>query len=62
MSDPVKVLHVVGQMNRGGTETLLINLLKATDRSLFQYDFVEQTQELCDYDNEITELGSKIYR
>lgn len=62
MSEPVKVLHVVGQMNRGGTETLLMNLLKATDRSLFQYDFVEQTQELCDYDNEITELGSKIYR
>lgn len=62
MIEPVKVLHVVGQMNRGGTETLLMNLLKATDRSRFQYDFVEQTQDPCDYDDEITKLGSKIYR
>lgn len=62
MNEPIKVLHVAGQMNRGGTEMLLMNLLRATDRSRFQYDFVEQTQAPCDYDDEITDLGSKIYR
>lgn len=58
----MKVLHVVGQMNRGGTEALLMNLLRCTDRSQFQYDFVEQTQNRCDYDDEIESLGATIYR
>lgn len=62
MSEPVRVLHVVGQMNRGGTETLLMTLLRITDNTKFRYDFVEQTSEPCDYDEEILALGSKIYR
>lgn len=62
MNDSIRVLHVVGQMNRGGTETLLMNLLRVEDRSRYQFDFVEQTQNECDYDSEITALGSTIYR
>lgn len=61
-TNAVKVLHVVGQMNRGGTEALLMNLLRCTDRGQFQYDFVEQTQGKCDYDEEIEALGGKIFR
>lgn len=60
--ESIKVLHVVGQMNRGGTEALLMSLLRITDRERFQYDFVEQTQNSCDYDEEIKALGSTIYR
>lgn len=62
MSEPIRVLHVVGQMNRGGTETLLMALLRETNRADFQYDFVEQTEEPCDYDEEILALGSRIFR
>ena len=62
MTEKIYVLHVVGRMDRGGTETLLMNLLRTVDRSVFQFDFVEQTQDKCDYDEEIIRLGSKIYR
>lgn len=62
METSVKILHVVGRMDRGGTEALLMNLLRTIDRKKFQYDFVEQTQDSCDYDAEILSLGSKIYR
>lgn len=62
MSEPIRVLHVVGQMNRGGTETLLMSLLRETNRADFQYDFVEQTEAPCDYDEEILALGSQIFR
>ncbi len=62
MEEKIRVLHVVGQMERGGTETLLMNLLRVLDRDRFQYDIVEQTQRRCDYDDEIEALGSKIYR
>lgn len=62
MEEPIKILHVVGRMDRGGTEALLMNLLRTIDRTKFQYDFVEQTDDVCDYDEEILALGSKIYR
>lgn len=62
METPVKILHVVGRMDRGGTEALLMSLLRTIDREKFQYDFVEQTQDVCDYDGEILSLGSTIYR
>lgn len=62
MSEPIKILHIVGRMDRGGTEALLISLLHTIDHNKFQFDFVEQTQDECDYDKEILSLGSKIYR
>lgn len=57
----IRVLHVVRQMNRGGTEALLMNLLRTIDRDKFQFDFVEQTDECCEYDEEIISLGSRVY-
>lgn len=62
MADKIYVLHVVGRMDRGGTEALLMSLLRTIDRNRFQFDFVEQTQDICNYDDEILELGAKIYR
>ena len=60
--DKVKVLHVVGRMDRGGAETLLMNMLHTLDRCRFQFEFVEHTQKHCDYDDEIEALGGQIYR
>lgn len=62
MGEPIKILHVVGRMDRGGTEALLMSMLRTVDKTQFQFDFVEQTEDICDYDEEITELGSRIYR
>lgn len=58
----IYVLHVVGMMDFGGTEALLMNLLQAIDRDQFQFDFVEQVQQECAHDKEILALGSRIYR
>ena len=60
--DKIHVLHVVGKMAYGGTEALLMNLLRIVDRDQFQFDFVEQVQDACVHDPEILSLGSKIYR
>ena len=58
----IKVLQVVGRMDYGGTETLLMNLLRVLDQNSIQYDFVAQTPEECAYDQEIYSYGAKIYR
>lgn len=62
MDEPIKILHIVGRMDRGGTESLIMSLLHTVDKRKFQFDLVEQTQDICDYDEEIVNLGSKIYR
>ena len=61
-SKPVRVLHVVGAMDRGGAETLIMNLYRHIDRSLIQFDFLVNEERACDYDAEINELGGRIYR
>ena len=59
--NPIKVLQVIGIMNRGGAETLIMNLYRAIDRDKIQFDFVVHTDERAAYDEEINYLGGKIY-
>lgn len=57
-----RILQVIGAMDRGGAETLVMNLYRAINRDEFQFDFLVHEERLCDYDNEIQELGGRLYR
>jgi glycosyltransferase involved in cell wall biosynthesis len=57
---PIRILHIVGCMHRGGIETWLMHILRNIDRNLFQIDFMVHTSESCEYDDEICSLGSRI--
>lgn len=56
----IRILHVVGGMNRGGAETWLMHVLRNIDRKRFHFDFLVHTKKHCDYDDEIRSLGSTI--
>ena len=56
----IRILHVVGAMNRGGAETWLMNVLRSIDRDRFHMDFLVHTQEAGAYDSEIRALGSEV--
>jgi glycosyltransferase EpsF len=56
-----KVLHIVSTMDRGGAETLLMNVYRNLDRSKLQFDFIVHRDDQGDYDNEIRKLGGEIY-
>lgn len=58
--DPVRILQVVGGMNRAGVETWLMHVLRHIDRERFRMDFLVHTEEPCAYDDEIRALGSRI--
>lgn len=60
MGGPLRILHVVVNMNRGGAETLLMNLYRNIDRSTIQFDFLTCKEGV--FDKEITDLGGKIHR
>lgn len=61
MGNKVNVLHVIGSMNCGGAEMMLMNLYHNIDRRKVQFDFVEHTDEKALYDDEIEKMGGKIY-
>ncbi len=61
MDKPLRVLLVFGKLNRGGAETLVMNIFRSVDRTRLVFDFVVHTDEECDYDNEVIQLGGKIY-
>lgn len=56
----IRILHVVGGMNRGGIETWLMHILRNIDRDRFQMDFLVPNIQPYAYDHEITKLGSKV--
>lgn len=61
MSEQLRVLHVFAEMNRGGAETMIMNLYRSINRSELQFDFVVHTKNKCAFDDEIRLLGGKIY-
>ncbi|WP_369900607.1 glycosyltransferase family 1 protein [Bacillus manliponensis] len=60
MGVPLRVLHAVVNMNRGGAETMIMNLYRNIDRSQVQFDFL--TCKEGAFDEEIRQLGGKVYR
>ena len=58
---PIRILHVVTYMGRGGLETMLMNYYRNIDRYKVQFDFLTHRDFEADYDQEIEELGGKIY-
>ena len=55
-----KILHVVGGMDVGGTETMLMNLYRNIDREKYEFHFISYYGREGFYDEEILELGGKI--
>lgn len=60
-SEPIRILHVLGKLDRNGIETMLMNYYRNLNRNAVQFDFVKQTKEKSHYDNEIKRLGGRIF-
>lgn len=58
--NPIRVLHVVGGMIRGGAETMVMNLYRKIDRDKIQFDFLCMIPGEHHYDQEIRQLGGRI--
>lgn len=57
----IRVLHVLGGLDRGGAETMVMNLYRNIDRETIQFDFVIHTSQKQAYYEEILALGGRIY-
>lgn len=57
----LRVLHVFGQTNRGGAESMIMNYYRKIDRNEIQFDFVKHSELEGDFDEEIKSLGGRIF-
>ncbi len=57
----IRILNVVGAPNRGGAETMAMNIYRNVDRSQFQFDFTNHTGVRGPYEDEIESLGGKVW-
>ncbi len=62
MKKKIRVLHIVGAMNRAGTETMLMNIFRNIDRSKVHFDFLSFSPQQAHYDEEIKRMGGRVMR
>lgn len=58
----LKVLHVLGGLWCGGTETFIMNMYRSIDREKIQFDFLIHEGSKAHYDDEVLSLGGRIFR
>lgn len=58
-----RVLHVLATLNRGGAETMVMNLFKNLDKNKIVFDFVlNESSNIYDLENEARDMGANIYK
>lgn len=57
----IRVLQVVGTMDLGGAETLIMNIYRNIDRDKIQFDFLCHNRIEAKYTEEILAMGGKMY-
>lgn len=61
-NEPQRLLCIVSNMDAGGAETFLMKMYRQIDRSRYQMDFVVSGDGRGYYEDEIEQLGGKVYR
>ena len=61
MNEPIRILCVFSTLDRGGAETMCMNLYRFIDREIIQFDFVKHSPNIGDYEKEIITLGGRIF-
>lgn len=59
---PLRVLHIVASMNRGGIETMIVNLQRRLDRTKIQFDYLVTRKKNHHYAEEIANLGGVVHQ
>lgn len=58
---PIRVLHMIGSLDVGGSQAMIMNIYRKIDKSKIQFDFIVDHDQMLFYEKEILELGGKVY-
>lgn len=57
----IRVLQVLGCLDRGGAENMIMSVYRNIDREKIQFDFILHLNRKSDFDDEALSLGAKIF-
>ncbi len=58
---PIKVLHLVGRVGRGGAEVRSVRVLRQVDRRRFAFHFCAVSGRPGEFDDEVRSLGGQVH-
>lgn len=61
MSEPIRIINIVNQMNSGGLENRLMDIYRNIDKEKIQFDFYTNRTIPGTFDEEIIRMGGKVY-
>ena len=61
MGEPIRILQMIGSLNMGGSQTMIINLYKNIDRTKIQFDFVLDHPTDTYYKDTVVSMGARIF-
>lgn len=56
----IRILHMIGSLNIGGSQAFILNIYRKIDRTQIQFDFVVDHEDQLYYKDEIQKMGGKI--
>lgn len=59
---PLRIAQIMGKMENGGVEAVVMNYYHHIDRNKIQFDFIVDNDSSCPQEKEIIALGGRIYR
>lgn len=59
--EPMRILHVVNILNRGGMESRLMDVYRHLDHERYQYDFYIESGTPGMFDEEVINLGGRVF-
>lgn len=62
MLKPIRILHMIGSLEIGGSQAMVLNLYKSIDRNKVQFDFIIDHPEQRALVSEVKELGAIVYK
>lgn len=61
-NQPIRIAQVMGKMEKGGVESVVMNFYRHIDKTKFQFDFFVDSDSSCPQEKEIRSLGGKVYK
>lgn len=62
MNEPIRILHVCQRMEAAGLQSFIMNIYRNIDKTKVQFDFLVHYKEKQFYDNEIEQLGGRVFK
>lgn len=61
VNNPIRVAQIMGKMNNGGVEAVVMNYYRNIDRTKIQFDFIVDNDSSCPQKEEIESLGGRVF-